>query len=252
MSWRLARSLITLRDEISTRWPGTTIWTIGDAAHRKRASDHNPNGAGVVTAVDVVGPVAKKVVDQIIKTRDPRLKYMIYQSRIMAGPAGPAPWKWRSYGGSNPHNTHVHVSVGRGPSGRSLNAGLYDDSKSWGLIQQEEDDMMVVRYNDRDERVVRVQEILREAGKTKNQTLLPKYGTDGHYGDETAGAVNYFARRAKLPEDGFKGMDVLVLDYCRGMLENARNAEYTAAATGLTRKRADELYVQRGTVIKLT
>jgi len=34
MSWRLARSLVTLRDEVRSLHPGTTVWTIGDQSHR--------------------------------------------------------------------------------------------------------------------------------------------------------------------------------------------------------------------------
>lgn len=59
--WRLARSLDVLRAEIWQVAPGTTVWTIGDARHRATASDHNPNRAGVVCALDLTHDPASGV-----------------------------------------------------------------------------------------------------------------------------------------------------------------------------------------------
>lgn len=85
----------------------------------------------------------------------------------------------------------------------------------------EEDDVYVIKFDDgpKDPRVKRAQIVLRTAGKEAGEgDLLPKFGTDGHYGDETRDAVNVMAKRAGLPQDGDKGMDVLLLDYCRNWL----------------------------------
>jgi hypothetical protein len=133
MSWRLARSLEVLRDEIRAAHPGTTVWTIGDAAHRATASDHNPNAAGVVCAIDVLGDkglnLANFAAQLVAAPRHPALKYVIWNRRIWS--VSRAAEGWRTYSGSNPHTTHVHVSVGTGPDGRS--AGPYDDTSPWGL-----------------------------------------------------------------------------------------------------------------------
>lgn len=132
MSWRLARSLEQLKAEVLERWPGTTIWSIGDSSHRARASDHNPNPQGVVCAIDIVGlPQATEVYDHLLSRRDYRTKYVIHQRRIFNQYV--SPWRERNYSGSNPHNNHVHVSVGRGPSGRST--GPYDEPGSWGIAE---------------------------------------------------------------------------------------------------------------------
>jgi hypothetical protein len=67
----------------------------------------------------------------IIKSEDPRVKYMIWNSRIVSGNGGPKPWKWRSYGGANPHNKHIHISVedsGGDPE------GLFDKVDQWKLV----------------------------------------------------------------------------------------------------------------------
>lgn len=53
MSWRLARSLVTLRDEIRALHPGTTVWTVGDAAHRATWSLRANPPAGVRSAVSL-------------------------------------------------------------------------------------------------------------------------------------------------------------------------------------------------------
>jgi hypothetical protein len=56
MSWRAARSLLTLRDQIDAAFPNrnrTSDGYIGDANHQSGDSDHNPRfGPGVVTAAE--------------------------------------------------------------------------------------------------------------------------------------------------------------------------------------------------------
>ncbi|MFI9528807.1 peptidoglycan-binding domain-containing protein [Micromonospora rosaria] len=132
-SWRLARSLETLTAEIRALHPGTTVWTIGDAAHRGRPSDHNPNGQNVVCAIDVLGDkglrLADFAADLVAAPRHPALKYVIFNRRIWS--VARASEGWRPYTGSNPHTTHVHISVGTGPDGKS--GGPYDNTSSWGI-----------------------------------------------------------------------------------------------------------------------
>lgn len=126
MSWRLSGALIRLQGEVNDRHPGRakqSDGTIGDPAHAARKSDHNPNADGIVMAWDVTGGpngAAQSVVDHLERTRDPRIKYVIWQRRIMAGNAGPAPWTWRPYKGANPHDKHAHISVNS------------DDASPWG------------------------------------------------------------------------------------------------------------------------
>lgn len=140
MAWRLARSLVVLRDEIRTLHPGTTVWTIGDAAHRATASDHNPNQADVVCATDTLGNAGLDLGWYAERVRQagigghPAPKYVIYNRRIASRSRG---WTWRPYHGSNPHTGHVHVSAGIGPDGRST--GPYDDTSPWGLLSEEDD-----------------------------------------------------------------------------------------------------------------
>lgn len=100
------------RDRRSDGW-------IGDARHSSRSnSDHNPDGNGIVRAIDVDRDVHKggkpdlmpDIADQIrlaAKRGDKRIAYVIFAGRIASPRMG---WRWRKYSGSNPHNHHCHIS----------------------------------------------------------------------------------------------------------------------------------------------
>lgn len=132
MAWRLAKSLETLRSQVNTAAPRrkkTSDGTIGDQAHAARVSDHNPNRAGVVQALDLThdpagGFDSYKFAETLRQNKDPRVKYVISNGRIFSSIT--QPWVWRSYSGSNPHSAHVHVSVSDKPA-------LYDDTAPWRI-----------------------------------------------------------------------------------------------------------------------
>lgn len=125
MKWRLALSLVRLREEVNSRWPQRSKdsdGTIGDERHQaERTSDHNPwikdpGGPNVVTALDLThdpdgGFDSYAFAEWCRLQRDRRVKYIISNRKIMSGSAGPQPWVWRKYSGSNPHDHHVHISV---------------------------------------------------------------------------------------------------------------------------------------------
>lgn len=147
------------------------------------------------------------------------------------------------YTGVHPHRDHAHVEL-TWNSARTLNLATL---RAVLGSANEEDDVYVVKHNDRGDRVRRAQVILQAAGRTLSLELLSRHGADGHYGAETAAAVDQIARRAKLPADGSVGMDVLVLDYCRMLLEAGR----APAGGGLDQAQADSRYVRRGTNVTL-
>lgn len=144
IDWRLAKSLNHLRDEINTKWPQrdhASDGTIGDVAHIKEGSksDHNPwvvdGSKGVVRAldVDVDGIDAAwcaEHVRQVGAAGDARLNgggYVIFNRRIASEQGG---WGWRVYTGTDPHTSHIHVSVSRTKSGYDLETG-------WGVSGQQ-------------------------------------------------------------------------------------------------------------------
>jgi len=116
-SWRVAKSLDKLLDQINTAYPNRSKvadGSIGDAAHAASVSDHNPDQYGVVRARDYThdpahGFDAHAMADRLVASRDPRIKYVISRGRIASSTV--SPWVWRTYTGENRHDHHAHVSV---------------------------------------------------------------------------------------------------------------------------------------------
>ncbi|MDN5857868.1 MAG: hypothetical protein L0H84_04525 [Pseudonocardia sp.] len=121
--WQVAGSLQQLLDQLNQLAPHrskVSDGSIGDAAHASRDSDHNPwwilNGQAYVTARDFThDPAGGLNCDQLAASltiaRDPRVKYVIWNGRIMSGATQTQPWVWRPYHGRNRHTTHLHLSV---------------------------------------------------------------------------------------------------------------------------------------------
>lgn len=143
MTWRLAGSLVTLRNEINAAYPGrskVSDGSIGDTSHSARVSDHNPDAGGVVRAIDVTqddpfdtptpaDDVAEAVAEFLRQKKDPRIKYVIWRGRMFSSyrTSKYAAWTWRPYSGPNGHFHHVHISVTPGGEG--------DSGKAWGFTR---------------------------------------------------------------------------------------------------------------------
>ncbi len=140
MSYRLAKSLETLRTQLNTLYPKRSKisdgW-ISDAAHQSRKSDHNPwikdsRGVGVVTALDITfdnnpsdgeGVDCNKLAEVLWAERDPRIKYLIWNRRITDKSSKSG---WKPYHGANAHSHHMHISISSDPK-------HYDDAREWDL-----------------------------------------------------------------------------------------------------------------------
>ena len=204
MSWRLAKSLETLRAQINAAYPTrskASDGTIGDAAHASRSSDHNPwvkDGAtGVVTALDIThdpanGVDIQKLADTLLASKDSRIKYIICNGRIASGSGQSHPaWQWRPYTGSNQHNRHVHISV-------KSSKAQYDATGKWAITG---------------DWVAPAPTGVLEPGKALTireiQTLLTEHGfptkIDGINGPATKAAVKAFQRAKGLAVDGIAG-----------------------------------------------
>lgn len=130
MAWRVARSLETLRAQLDEAHPGrskASDGTIGDAAHQAQVSDHNPDGAGVVRALDVTHDPAHgldigQLSDALVASRDSRISYVI-ANRLITGPA--YGWEWADYDGDDPHENHLHLSV--------VGDARADDPRLWSI-----------------------------------------------------------------------------------------------------------------------
>lgn len=139
---RLVVGGVKLRKQIDARWPGrdrkSDGW-IGDRAHSKRKSDHNPDRNGWVKALDIDenmgkkgkwrnGLTAKHLTDQLVmyaKSGLPgadRVKYVVYEGRLASGTYRSKWWKWRP--GNWGHYQHIHIS---------FTDAAIDDNRLWPL-----------------------------------------------------------------------------------------------------------------------
>jgi len=107
----IAPALRKLRDQINAAYPhrdkaSDGIWP--SAAHSK-ASPNSDHEAG--NALDIDNELGKgidvrSIAYSLALSRDPRISYLIHEGLIWNHSQG-----WRTYSGSNSHNTHLHISV---------------------------------------------------------------------------------------------------------------------------------------------
>lgn len=185
MAWRPAYSLETLKAQLDATYPGWLfLGFLGDQAHASVPSDHNPNAEGVVCALDI-GPGGgldiHALADNIASNPQPDLKYIISNRRI-------AEWQydfqWREYTGSDPHDTHIHVSVGRGPDGQSRQP--YDDRNNWNI---EGDEMLDAAHQSALfaaflGRLPTPAEVQRDVGKITVDTMINNLDSSSEYADK--------------------------------------------------------------------
>lgn len=205
MAWRLAKGLEKLRAQVNEKWPNRSKdsdGSIGDEAHASRSSDHNPwvkDGAmGVVTGMDIThdpksGCDSYALAEQLLRIKDPRIKYVISNKKIASGTGqGQEAWKWRPYSGANAHNHHVHISI-------KPEKASYDNTSPWML-----DGMPVSIQPD----YVAPPPTLRKGSSGENvrqlQALL-SIVVDGEFGPKTETAVKNFQTLKKLVSDGICG-----------------------------------------------
>lgn len=207
MSWRLARGLEHLRAQVNAKWPSRSKesdGSIGDEHHSSRLSDHNPDGSGVVHAIDIThdpkgGFDSYAFADMLLAKQDLRLKYVISNRRIGSGPAGPAPGAWRKYTGANPHDHHCHVSI--------VSGSLADDVSDWDINMAAGPAQMppstyeppppTLREGSNGEPVKRLQTALNGKGASLK--------VDGDFGPMTKAALKKFQTERGLVSDGICG-----------------------------------------------
>ncbi len=121
MTPKLCKAGQQLRLQVDDSYPDrdrTSDGWIGDARHSARPSDHNPDAAGIVRAIDIDRDLSYDakpdfmcdLADQIrlcAKRGDKRIAYVIFNGKISSARSL---WRWRTYKGINPHVKHCHVS----------------------------------------------------------------------------------------------------------------------------------------------
>jgi hypothetical protein len=218
---KLVAGGVALRDQLNKRWPKrdkrSDGW-IGDLAHQKRKSDHNPDSRGLVHALDIdhnmgagearQGQVAQKLADELIAYArrgtpgSERLKYVIYNNQIASGTFKDRYWVWRK--GNYGHTQHIHVSFSnRGESdgrpftlpilGHPVSSGVLDESQiaKPGFPGKDR-----LKFGQRNESVRRLQRQLISRGYK-----IPA-GATGFYGKQTQAAVKSLYHKMKKVSHG--------------------------------------------------
>lgn len=143
---RQAPSVRAVLDQATALWPnrrrgaGSSDGICASPRHTSAnpGSDHEPRVNGYATAVDLTddkrsGCDADAWAEHLRITRDPRVKYVICNRRMFSSYATSRrrAWEWGAYTGSNPHESHTHLSI--------LPNALFDTSP-W-FPSKDDDDM---------------------------------------------------------------------------------------------------------------
>ena len=121
VKWFPAPALVALFREVDAKWPNRSKRSdgiIGDYAHSKSKNEHNPVGhefgpkngtPGSVHAADITAEgIDSMAVVKDWLIGDDRVWYVIHNSKIWSRTYD---WAERDYNGSNPHTSHLHVSL---------------------------------------------------------------------------------------------------------------------------------------------
>ncbi len=202
---RRAKSLDVLLAQVNALYPSRSKksdgW-LGDKAHEKEKSDHNPDRHQIVKAQDITndpehGLVARDLAERLVASRDSRIKYIISNAEINSSykaKDGTPAWKWRKYTGKNDHRKHVHISVVED----RMHA---DDQSPWDLTGKKVTIIPKVvkelKKGDKGDEVKALQLALRAVG----YDIL----ADGDFGANTDKAVRDFQKSKGLKADGIVG-----------------------------------------------
>lgn len=214
--YRGAHALAALLTEINARAPRrdkrSDGW-IGDTDHRNRTSDHNPwvrlGSVGIVTARDfdhdpTHGADMREIAEEIRVARDPRVKYLIFQGRILRSYAahGLKAWQWGPYAGVNAHKLHLHVSV-------KSERKFYDDTRRWLFPPPTSARPPRPPAKPTGNRVTAPPRTLREGMSGDDvrfvQAFIGGVVADGVYGPKTTRAVVAYQRMRGIAADGVVG-----------------------------------------------
>lgn len=139
--WRPGACLVVLRGQLDAAAPNRSKASdgfIGDTAHQAEAcsSEHNSCcirylGVWIIRAGDYTHDPARGAdmfawSEALRRSRDPRIRYVIFNRRI-TGPNhtnAQGEWIWDPYTGDSPHEEHMHVSTTDSPA-------QFDDTRLW-------------------------------------------------------------------------------------------------------------------------
>lgn len=193
---RAAYSINVLREQVNKYAPNrdkASDGVVGDSSHLAlgNKSDHNPWYNGIVTAVDIdhdpTGGMDCKLLSQsLVYSRDPRIKYIIFNAQIYRMYSGHSKsFAWGPYSGVNAHRSHMHLSIVAKP--------IADDVSRWNLWFF--NTLRLGSWND-DVRVMQAK---------LNATIQARLVIDGKFGPKTELAVRQYQAVRGLFVDGIVG-----------------------------------------------
>lgn len=195
MSYYRAPVLTRIVADVDNRWPNrdhrSDGW-IGDAAHQKQHSDHNPDWSsvppGVVRAEDFDnnGIHVPTLLGGLFL--HPSTRYVIYQTTIWHRNRQFQPAQYLGV----PHTEHIHDSIQPGTEDYNVHLALVSTVPAWGSG---------------------VQQGVKGAAARECQAYLLAYGApialDGDFGPASDRALRAFQSRHNLSVDGIAGPKTL-------------------------------------------
>ncbi len=217
VNWRVQENLKAITRDVKAKRPKATVYSVGDASHQSRASDHNPYNWGygiVVSAIDIMirNGFTKADGDAVLKELIGRsdIQYIIWNRYIYSRTYG---WAKRRYYGNDPHTDHVHVSARHTSAADKDLRGLPKflgknvtpkPSKPAPVVKPPvkkpvSADLVV---GSKGAEVKKLQTGLKKSFKAYAGSL----SVDGDFGPATQRAVKEFQRRVGLKADGIVGV----------------------------------------------
>jgi peptidoglycan hydrolase-like protein with peptidoglycan-binding domain len=207
VNWRVDEGLSVLIAQWKKEHPGAVVYTIGDASHASRDSEHNPEPSGSAPGADygevdaadfmkghgVTSADLQELRDALVKNRDSRLWYVIWNKKITSSTT--QPWKERVYLGKDDHTDHAHVSVNDKFDKNIKPWDLEDELKTHVAIDLDGLKTSEVKFGDDDSEFSGFNAVRRVQGVL---WALVDHGieVDGIYGAQTRNALKTFMSRS--------------------------------------------------------
>lgn len=178
--------------DASLKWPDRNRLSDGicpspEHSRQNPKSDHERGQAFDLTHDPKSGPDCDVIASQLTASGDPRIKYIIWERRIWFPTAGKYAKGWSKYGGKNPHEKHLHVSI---------KADARNDLRPWPWSTAGGQPARgTLRRGSEGQEVRLLQERL-------------QIEIDGQFGRDTEKALKAFQKRNGLTEDGIAGPKV--------------------------------------------
>jgi peptidoglycan hydrolase-like protein with peptidoglycan-binding domain len=224
MSWRLNTFLTTFREAVNKKFPKrdkASDGTIGDTRHQAESfSEHNPDPDGSVDAWDMDlnltgasnyrGSAAEKEDVEALKKefqKQPQAQLWIHNRQIANRDIGN--WARRHYGGSNPHDHHIHWQSRSSRETQPYHGDLVVDAINAPEPKPQPGNKAPAWPFGPNDYYRRLNHPVYRAGLAAAQAQLKrrgwKIGVDGLFGAQTETVIKAFQKEKGIKADGLLG-----------------------------------------------